>query len=118
MSSGHVVTPHQSAAHVTVRFAGEVIAETKRPLRVEETGYRPIFYIPRADIRMELLERTTRSTHCPFKGDASYFTIKVGGKEVQNAAWSYESPKDSVREIKDYLAFYTDQLDAFEVEGA
>ena len=118
MSSGHIVTPHASSAEVTVRFAGEVVAKTTRPLRVEETGYKPVYYIPREDVRMELLEPTARSTHCPFKGDASYFTIKAGGKEAQNAVWSYQSPKDSVSEIKDYLAFYADQLDSFEVEGA
>ena len=117
MSSGHIVTPHPSAAHVTVRFGGETIAETRQSLRVEETGYSPVYYIPRKDVRMELLEPTERSTHCPFKGDASYFTIKAGGKEAQNAVWTYQSPKDSVGEIKGYLAFYADQLDAFEVEG-
>ena len=111
MSSGHTVTPHPSTVHITVRFAGEVIAETRRPLRVEETGYKPVFYIPREDARMELMEPTARSTHCPFKGDASYFTIKAGGKDAQNAVWSYESPKESVGEIKDYLAFYADQVE-------
>ena len=96
---------------VRVLFQGEVIAESADALRLEEGRYPPVFYIPRKDVRMEKLAPTAHRTHCPFKGDASYYSLK-GGPE--NAAWSYEHPYDEMAAIKDHLAFYPDRVDSID----
>jgi uncharacterized protein (DUF427 family) len=74
----------------------------------------PVQYIPRADVDMTRLTRTSLSTHCPYKGDAAYWSIETGERTVANAVWSYESPYDEVGEIKGHLAFYADRVDAIE----
>ncbi len=112
---GHTVRTVASKAHVRVSWRGEVIAETDRPVEMHE-GESPtrsviapvVYYIPREDVKMERFERTGHSTHCPFKGDASYYSLK-GGPE--NAAWSYEQPFDEMLAIKDCLAFYPDKVE-------
>lgn len=99
---------------VRVRFNGKIIADTTRALTLTEAGYRPVHYIPRADADMNLLVRTDHRTHCPYKGDASYFTVAAGGKTAENAVWSYEQPFPAMAEIKDHLAFYPSRVDAIE----
>jgi uncharacterized protein (DUF427 family) len=94
---------------VVVRSGEEVIAETSRALKLSEASYPSVFYIPRADADMALLERTTHETYCPYKGDASYFSLR-GAKNGANAVWSYEAPYDAVAAIKDHLAFYPDRV--------
>ncbi len=101
-----------AGARVRVTFRGEVIADTTDAVALEESSYPVVYYIPRADVRMERLERTSRRTHCPYKGDASYFTIQGG---PANAAWSYELPKEDMLAIKGLLAFYPDKVDAISV---
>jgi len=96
---------------VRVTFQGEAIADTADALALKEGSYPVVYYIPRKDVKLERLERTTHSTHCPHKGDASYFSIKGG---PANAVWSYERPKDGVAAIREYLAFYPDKVDAIE----
>jgi len=96
---------------VRVTFRGEAIADTADALALKEGSYPVVYYIPRKDVKLERLERTTHSTHCPHKGDASYFSIKGG---PANAVWSYERPKDGVAAIREYLAFYPDKVDAIE----
>ncbi|WP_447962620.1 DUF427 domain-containing protein [Nitrospira sp. Ecomares 2.1] len=71
-------------------------------------------YLPREDVTMSYLSHTTHSTHCPFKGDESYFTVSVNGKTAENAAWTFESPLVSVADIKDYITFYSEKMDAIE----
>src|SRR5262249_6603438 len=78
---------------------------------VFETGYRPVYYFPQRDVRMDLLERTEHRTRCPYKGEASYWTINVGNRRVENAVWSYEPPLDEIAQIKGYLAFYWNKVD-------
>ena len=97
-----------------VRLGGEVIAETNRALTLREASYPPVQYIPREDAGMALLYRTAHATHCPYKGNASYFTIAAGGQRAENAAWSYEHPYPAVAQIAGYLAFYPHRVDAIE----
>lgn len=95
---------------VRVMLAGEPIAESARALRVVETKHDPVIYVPREDVRLELLEKTAHETFCPFKGEALYWTVSAGGRVEENAVWSYESPFEQVAGLKDYMAFYTDRL--------
>ena len=99
---------------VRVRLGGEVVAETTRALSVREASYPPVLYIPREDARMDLLERTARRTHCPYKGEASYYSISAGGRRAENAVWSYEAPFPAMAAIAGHLAFYPDRVDAIE----
>ncbi len=96
---------------VRVAVGPETIAESARSLTMLETKHDPVVYIPREDVRMDLLERTDRETFCPFKGEASYWTIRVGDQVRENAVWSYEDPFDEVAGLKDYIAFYTDRVE-------
>src|SRR5258706_13917184 len=88
---------------VQVKYRGEVIADTRKAVRLEEGKYPPVYYIPRTDVRMDFLVPTSHRTHCPYKGDASYFSLK-GGPE--NAVWSYELPLEDMKVIKEPPAFY------------
>jgi len=99
---------------VRVIFDGAVIADTTRALALREASYPVAFYIPRADADMARLTRSTRVTHCPYKGDASYFGIETEGRRADNAVWSYEQPFPAMAEIKDHLAFYPDRVDRIE----
>ena len=110
----HPITIAPNNNRVRVSFAGHVIADTTRALTLREASYKPVQYIPRADVNMSLLVRTDHRTHCPYKGDASYFTIKAAGRNVENAAWSYERPFPAMAEISEHLAFYPDRVDRIE----
>jgi uncharacterized protein (DUF427 family) len=110
----HPITVTRSGKRVRVTFAGQVIADTTRALTLREASYPPVQYIPRADADMRALQRTDNHSHCPYKGDASYFTIAAGGRSAENAVWSYEQPFPAVAEIKDHLAFYPNRVDAIE----
>jgi uncharacterized protein (DUF427 family) len=111
----HPITITSSRDRVRVIVSGQAVADTTRALVLREAAYNPVFYIPREDAQMTLLERTARSTHCPYKGDASYYTIKAGGRVAENAVWSYETPYPVMREIAGRLAFYPNRVDAIEV---
>ena len=93
---------------VRVTFKGELIAESRDALAMNEGSYPAVYYVPRKDVKMERLARSSHTTHCPFKGDASYFSL-VGGPE--NSVWSYESPYDEMTSIKERLAFYPDKFE-------
>ena len=107
----HRIETKPAGVRVQVRFGGEIIADSDDVLVMKEGRYEPVYYFPRKDVKMERLNRTSHRTHCPFKGDASYFTLS-NGKTVENAAWSYEHPYDEMQVIKEYLAFYPDKVDA------
>jgi uncharacterized protein (DUF427 family) len=94
-----------------VRYAGKVIAESSRAFVVRETKHDPVVYFPREDVRLEHMERTDHQTFCPFKGEASYWTLRVGGQVSENTAWSYEAPFPEVAGLKDYVAFYADRVE-------
>ena len=94
-------------------FAGASVADSGRAMYMLEGGHVPVYYFPRADVRVDLMRRTDHATFCPFKGEASYWSIAAGGRVAENAAWSYETPFEEVAGIKDYVAFYWDQMDAW-----
>ena len=109
-SLDHRITVEQSPKRVRVIFNGKTIADTLRAGLLLETGHMPVYYFPREDVLMDLLERTNHRTHCPYKGDASYWTLQAGGRRSENAVWSYEEPFPEVAGIKDWLAFYWDRV--------
>jgi len=98
-------------ARVRARLGGEALAESDRTLRVHETGHAPVTYFPRDDVRFEHLEPTAHETFCPFKGEASYWTARAGGRTEANLAWSYEDPFDEVAGLAGYVAFYPDRVE-------
>jgi uncharacterized protein (DUF427 family) len=106
----HPISIAATDKRVTVTFNGETIAETRAALVLDEATLPPVYYVPAGDVRMDLLERTDRRTHCPYKGDASYYSVAVGGRRAENAVWSYEAPYPAVAEIKGRLAFYPDKV--------
>ncbi|WP_133649203.1 DUF427 domain-containing protein [Paraburkholderia flava] len=110
----HPIAIAPNPSRVTVRLAGRVIADTRDALTLREAHYPPVFYIPRKDVDMALLERTDHSTYCPYKGDAAYFSIPSGGERASHAVWTYESPYPAVAAIRDHLAFYVDRVDSIE----
>jgi uncharacterized protein (DUF427 family) len=106
------IIPHP--ARVRVTFAGKVVADTTAAMRLREESYPPVFYIPRADADMSLLQRTDHATHCPFKGDAAYYSIVVGERSADNAVWTYEQPFPLAVPVGSYLAFYGSKVHAIE----
>jgi uncharacterized protein (DUF427 family) len=103
----HTVTVTPFAGRVVVRAGHEIIADTRHALQLNEAKYPAVYYVPRADVRMDRLTRTDHGSHCPFKGDASYFSIEG---VADNAVWSYEHPFDEVARIREHLAFYPDKV--------
>ena len=99
-----------------VKFAGELVADSRRAIRVLETSHPPVYYIPRADVREDLLIPSSSRTSCEFKGVASYWSLWVGGKLSAEAAWSYDSPPPSFEAIRGHLAFYAGRVDACYVD--
>lgn len=91
----------------SVRAGGAVIGESDAALELLEGDYPPVIYFPRDDIAMAFLDSTDKSTHCPHKGDASYFSVVTKSTTLQDVAWSYANPKEDVTRIKDHIAFYT-----------
>jgi uncharacterized protein (DUF427 family) len=114
----HPITVTPNRQRVLVRVGGALIADTRDALILQEASYPPVQYIPRKDVDMKLLQRTEHSSYCPFKGDASYYSIPGGGEKSVNAVWSYENPYPAVGQIKDYVAFYPSRVDAIEERPA
>jgi uncharacterized protein (DUF427 family) len=110
----HPISIAKNPHRVRVIAGGETIADTTAALTLREAGYKAVHYIPRADVNMEKLSRSDHASHCPYKGDASYFTIDAGGKSIANAVWSYETPFPAMAEIAGYLAFYPQRVDRIE----
>jgi uncharacterized protein (DUF427 family) len=110
----HPITIERNPNRVVVTLGGRVIADTRQALVLREAKYPPVQYIPRNDVDMAALERSATQTYCPYKGEASYFTIPTGGERSVDAIWTYETPYDAVAEIKECLAFYPDRVDAIE----
>ena len=108
----HPITIRPTGARVTVRVGGAVVAETDSALSLAEASYPVVQYIPLADIDQALLERTTTQTYCPYKGDASYYSVEpAGGDLVEDAIWTYDSPYPAVAEIAGHVAFYADRAE-------
>ena len=110
----HPITISHNGNRVRVTFAGRTIADTTRALTLKEARYSAVQYIPRADADMSLLTPTTHTSHCPYKGNASYFTISAAGRTSDNAVWSYEHPFPAMADIAGYLAFYPSRVDAID----
>ena len=102
-----------SSRHVRVEVDGHVIAETKRPVVLYETGLPTRYYIPKLDVRMDLLESTKTITHCPYKGDAAYWSLNVGGKNYPDFVWSYPHPIPEIPKIENLLCFYNEKVDLY-----
>ena len=91
---------------VRIEVGGETIADSRRTLLLSESGHQPAYYFPPEDVRSEVLEPADRHTHCPKKGDASYYTIRAGGETVENGAWYYPDPLPAARHIAGRIAFW------------
>lgn len=104
------ITIRKAEGTWVVRAGGAVLGESQNALELSEGSYDPVIYFPRSDIAMAFLDASDQTTHCPFKGDANYFSIVTKSTTLENAAWSYEDPKDAVARIKDHLAFYQSDL--------
>jgi uncharacterized protein (DUF427 family) len=109
MTSGHTITITPCDARVEVRVEGELLAATDHPMRLDETGLPPRYYLPREDVRMELLRPTSFHTTCPFKGEASYWSADIGGQSHDGIVWAYETPIPAAADIAGLLSFYPDR---------
>ena len=108
MSDHITITPADGT--YSIRAAGAVLGESSNALVLQEGSYDPVIYVPRADLAMAFFDKTEHSTHCPHKGEASYYTIQAKSGPIKDAAWSYESPNADVADIAGHLAFYTDKV--------
>src|ERR671933_191751 len=111
MLKAHTLYLEDCPKRVRAVFNGETVADSRRVKLLHETGHLPIYYFPKEDVRMELLKETNHTTHCPFKGDASYWTVRVGDRVAENAVWSYPERIGSAPPLADYLAFYWRMMD-------
>jgi uncharacterized protein (DUF427 family) len=114
-ATGHRIVIDPALGRVRVIVGGVAIAESTRALVLREGRLPPVHYVPREDVDAAAMSRTDHRSHCPFKGDASYFTLSGGGVTVENAAWSYEQPFPAADAIRGHLAFYPNKVDAIEV---
>ena len=107
----HALYLEPSPRRVRGVIGGETVVDSTDVQLLHETGYLPVWYFPRSDVRFDLLEATDHTTHCPFKGDASYWTIRVGDRVAENAAWAYPEPVAGSAFLADCVAFYLDAVD-------
>lgn len=112
----HPISVKASAGRVTVRWNGQLIADSSRALTLEEAGFAPVQYLPLEDVEASVLEPSPHVTYCPYKGDATYYTLKAGGQRTLNAVWTYKEPFAAVASIAGYVAFYPDRVDKIHVE--
>jgi uncharacterized protein (DUF427 family) len=114
----HPITLTPATRRWRARFSGHVIADTGDALILKEADYPPVVYFPRDDVSMDYLTRTAHTTHCPYKGDANYYTLNMDGQFVDNAVWTYESPFPAMNAIAGRLAFYPNEVELYEVDDA
>ena len=113
----HPITIAPSRERVSVTVAGRRIGDTREALVLKEAAYAAVYYIPRKDVDMTQLQRTSHYTYCPYKGDCAYYSIPLGGERSVNAVWTYEAPYAAVSLIKEHLAFYPDRVDTIQVSA-
>ncbi len=113
----HPITIEPNPARVRVRVGERLIADTRAALTLREAGYAPVQYVPLEDVDSSLLRSTDRATYCPYKGDASYYTITVG-EDGENAVWEYRQPFPAVAEIEGHVAFYADRVEVSQEPAA
>ncbi len=111
----HPIAITANPKRVRVSAGDVVIADTTRALTLKEANYPAVQYVPRGDANMTLLARTDRVTHCPYKGNANYFSVSAGDRTLENAIWTYETPFPAMAEISGHLAFYPDKVTIEEV---
>ena len=109
----HRLLLHPFPRRVRARFAGEVVLDSTRGALLHESNILPRLYVPLEDVRADLLERTDHSTHCPFKGDASYWSVRVGDRVAENAVWTYEEPIDEASWLRGLVSVYPERMDAW-----
>jgi len=107
----HPISIEGNPSRIVVTVGGKVIADTRDALILREASYPAVQYIPRRDVDMAALTRSEHTTYCPYKGDASYYSIPAGGDRSRNAVWTYENPFEAMVQIKDHVAFYPDRVD-------
>ena len=111
MATGHKITIAPADAHVEVRLGDQTIAESDRAILLEETGSPARYYLPRDDVRADLLQASAQRSTCPFKGQASYWSVKLGDDVYENVVWSYETPIADAADIAGLLCFYNERVD-------
>jgi uncharacterized protein (DUF427 family) len=111
MARGHQITITPTQLHVEVNVGGQTVAKSDRPVLLEEKGLPTRYYLPPEDVRTDLLRRTDRRTRCPFKGEASYWSIEVGSEVYDDLVWSYENPIPDARGIAGLMCFYSERAD-------
>jgi uncharacterized protein (DUF427 family) len=114
MPNDHKITIAPAERRVKVTWRGHVVADSASALSLKEHVYPPVLYIPRKDVDMTLLERTPSHTTCPYKGEASYYSLKADGVVEKDAVWTYETPFPGVASIKEHLAFYPNKVEIAE----
>ncbi len=114
----HPITVLANPRRVIVTAGGRIVANTANALTLHEADYPAVQYIPMADVDQSLLQRSDTGTYCPYKGEASYYSLTAAGKAASDAVWVYEAPHDAVAQIKDHAAFYPDRVDSIEEQVA
>jgi len=109
--SEHWVQIEESPRRVRVLFGGATIADSKHAMLLREAGCLPVYYFPQGDVRMDLMQRASRTTRCPYKGDAAYWTVRANGRAAENGAWSYPDPSTECAAMKGYVAFEWGKMD-------
>ena len=112
----HPITITTGRRRIRALFEGHLIADSANAVSLKEAGYKPVYYFPREDVAMDDLAATAHHTHCPYKGDASYFTIARDGRVAENAVWSYEDPYPAVEAIRGRVAFYPNMVEIHELD--
>ena len=112
----HPITLTPAARRVRAKVGGHVIADTAEALMLQEASYPAVPYLPREDVEMGFLSKTDHHTYCPYKGEASYYSLHLDGEMRENAVWSYEDPYPAMQEIKGRLAFYPNKVEIYEVD--
>lgn len=109
-TAGHPITIEPTRGRVVVRVGDQVVADSRQALTLRESTYAAVQYIPMADVDQAMLRPTTTSTYCPFKGDASYYSVQTpDGSTADDVIWTYEQPYEAVAEIAGHAAFYADR---------
>jgi uncharacterized protein (DUF427 family) len=106
-----VIYFEDSPRRIRARLGGETIVDSRHAKLLHEQNHLPVYYFPIEDVRMDLLEPTSHTTRCPFKGDASYWSVQAGGRVAENAAWGYPEPIDDAPPLAGYIAFYWNKMD-------
>jgi uncharacterized protein (DUF427 family) len=109
MTDGHTITITPAQAHVEAWLDGVQLAKSDRAVKLEETGLAPRYYLPAEDVQTDLLEPTGTHTTCPFKGEASYWSVRIGDQVHQDVVWSYQQPIPAADGIAGLLCFYTER---------